>query len=295
MRYLSRLRLVVFAVALMAVAALIACSNEERPTLVIGGIPDQDLMILDEMFGGIADYLEDELGFDVEYRPVTEYATLVTAFRNGDVKLAWFGGLTGVQARLATPGAEAIIQRPRDEEFTSVFIVGSGVQAESLSDLAGKSFTFGSISSTSGHLMPRSFLADAGVDPENDFAGVPSYSGSHDTTWKLVESGSFDAGALSSAVWERAVAEGQVDESRVRVLMYTEPYWDYHWVAHPEIDEVYGEGTLASTRDAFKSMSMDDAEQARVLELFLTDSFIDTNNDNYGAIESVARTLDLIE
>ncbi len=271
-----------------------AGSGNEAP-LVIGGIPDQNISLLEERFDGIAQYLEESVGISVEYRPATSYSTLVTAFANGDVQLSWFGGLTGVQARLAAPGAEAILQRPRDTEFESVFVVGTDVDADTLQDLAGRSFTFGSESSTSGHLMPRFFLSQVGIDPEEDFLGPPSYSGSHDKTWKLVEAGSFDAGALNSAVWERAVAEGQVDLSKVRVLQATEPYFDYHWVAHPEIDTRYGEGTSGRIYDALLDLDPAVEEHKRLLDLFETDSFIDTDNGNYTAIEETARQLDLIQ
>ena len=191
-------------------------------------------------------------------------------------------------------GANALLQRRIDTEFHSVIVVRSGVDAASLADLADKSFTFGSESSTSGHLMPRWYLTQAGIDAETDFRGPPSYSGSHDTTWKLVESGSFDAGALNAAVWERAVREGTVDTTKVRVLENVGPYYDYHWVGHPQIDAVYGNGTTEKIRTALRAMDPSVPEEKTLLDLFETDSFIDTENGNYQAIEETARELDLI-
>lgn len=297
---------ILFGLVTLLLVASVACSSSETNILgdntgpqndkpfIIGGIPDQNISLLEERFDGLADYLEESVGIRVEYRPATSYSTLVTAFENGDIQLSWFGGLTGVQARLATPGAEAILQRPADAAFESVFIVGKGVDAQTLADLAGRSFTFGSESSTSGHLMPRYFLKHAGVDPEEDFLGLPSYSGSHDKTWKLVEAGSFNAGALNATVWERAVSQGQVDLTKVRVLQTTDPYFDYHWVTHPEIDSRYGDGTSAKIYDALRTLDPAVPEQKRLLDLFETDSFIDTSNENYAAIEDTARQLDLI-
>jgi phosphonate transport system substrate-binding protein len=286
------------ALAAMFFTIAVACSGNEdqgsAPTLVIGGIPDQDVSLLEERFGGIANYLSEAVGIDVEYQPAISYAALVTAFQNGDVKLGWFGGLTGVQTRIATLGAEALLQRPRDAAFHSVIIVGSGLDASFLADLAGHTFTFGSENSTSGHLVPRWFLTQAGIDPESDFLGPPSYSSSHDTTWKLVESGSFDAGALSAAVWDRAVREGTVDTSKVRVLERVGPYFDYHWVAHPEIDATYGDGTTEKIRAALMNLDLAVPEQKRLLELFDTDRFIKTENGNYQAIEEMAQSLGLV-
>ena len=293
-----------FVVTLMLLS--VACSGDAGsskdespgagfPTLIIGGIPDQNVATLEEMFGGIAAFLQKEIAINVEYRPMTSYAALVTAFKDGDVQLAWFGGLTGVQARSMTPGATAVLQRPADAEFRSVFIVGPGIDAASLADLKGMSFTFGSESSTSGHLMPRWYLLQAGVDPETDFRGVPSYSGSHDKTWALVEARSFDAGALNIAVWERAVSQGQVDTSKVRVLETVGPYYDYHWLTHPLIDERYGTGITDRIVTAIKGLSVEDPAEKQLLDLFSADRFIDTRNENYAQIEETARGLGLIE
>ena len=124
--------------------------------LKIGAIPDQNASDLNRSLSQLAKYITEETGIQAEYVPSVDYAALVTAFERGEIDLAWFGGLTGVQARNMVPEAEAIAQRPLDEEFHSVFIAGADTGIESLEDLKGKSFTFGSESSTSGHLMPRS-------------------------------------------------------------------------------------------------------------------------------------------
>lgn len=287
------LRTVAPAVLLAVTVLLAGCgpSTQDR-TLVLGGIPDQDFALLEERFGGVADALSEHLGIPVRYAPSTDYATLVTAFEHGDVQLAWFGGLTGVQARRAVPGAHAVVHRPRDAEFRSAFIVGADSDARTLRDLAGGSFTFGSESSTSGHLMPRHFLVAAGVEPERDFTAV-NHSGSHDATWQLVEAGVWDAGVLNVAVWERAVREGRVDPARVRVLEVTEPYLDYHWVVHPELDRRFGDGTTGRVVDGLLSLH-ERPGGPELLGLFETDRFVRTEDANYGAIEEVAASLGLL-
>ena len=253
----------------LAAALMLACGSDDSKgeTLYVGGIPDQDTALLVRRFGSLADYLGERLGVEVEYVPSVDYAAVVTGFKNGDIHLAWYGGLTGVQARNAVPGAHAIAQRPRDERFLSVFVVGSGVDAGSLADLEGLTFTFGSESSTSGHLMPRHFLLRAGVDPDADFRGLPNFSGSHDKTWKLVESGAYQAGALNEAVWTKAVEEGRVDLGKVRLLQTTEPYYDYNWTVRPDLDDAFGSGFTDRLRDALLTMS-DDADGRALLEAF---------------------------
>lgn len=271
-----------------------AALRTDRP-FAISAIPDQDVAVLNRQFGAMADYLAQATGLQVEYVPMVDYAALVTAFARGDIQLAWFGGLTGVQAQAAVEGAEAFAQRPRDAEFHSRFIVRAGLdEVAALPDLRGLSFTFGSESSTSGHLMPRYFLTQAGVDPESDFRGLPNYSGSHDRTIALVASGAFDAGALNEAVWEARLADGQVDTTRVREFYTTPAYYDYHWGIRPDVDEVYGAGAKQLTTQTILGMSAGDPTQKAILDLFQTDRFIPTNNENYGTIREVAEELGIL-
>lgn len=265
--------------------------NKEKQVLKIGAIPDQNASDLNRSFGAMAKYLSEETGLEVEYVPSVDYAALITAFERGEIQLGWFGGLTGVQVRNTVPEAEAIVQRPRDEQFHSVFIAQNDLQVDSLDDLKGLSFTFGSESSTSGHLMARYFMEEAGINPEKDLDGMPNYSGSHDKTYKLVESGAFQTGALNEAVWETAVKEGTVDVNKVKVFYTTPAYYDYHWVVG-NVDEVYGEGTKEKLKQALLSM---DEDQKEILDLFATDKFIETNNKNYTAIEKVAKHLGIIK
>lgn len=265
-------------------------------TLYIGGIPDQSTATLTRAFEGFAKYLSGQTGLTVRYAPANDYAAIVTAFKRGDVHLVWFGGLTGVQAMDAVPGSEAIAQRPRDAEFHSKFIVQKDLPVQKLTDLKGLTFTFGSESSTSGHLMPRYFLLQAGVDPDRDFKGKPNFSGSHDKTWKLVESGAFQAGALNEAVWASAIKENKVDLSKVRAFYTTPPYYDYHWAVRGDVDEVFGAGTKAKLKAALLGMRLDAGpEQRELLELFATDRFIETKNENYAAIREVAMKLGILK
>ena len=282
---------------LLALAALAAaCSGGGEPVLRIGGIPDQEVSLLEERFDGLAGYLSDELGIKVEYIPSTNYAAVVTGFKQGDIQLGWYGGLTGVQARLAAPDAQAIAQRPRDQEFHSVFVTDPGLGLTGLEEVGGNSLTFGSESSTSGHLMPRSYLVGAGVDPDADLDGPPSYSGTHDKTWKLVESGAFDVGALNEAVWDDRVQAGEVDLSKVDAFFRTPPYFDYHWVVRGDLDDEFGDGMTDKLTNALLAIdAANGGRHAEIAAAFQTDRFIETNNGNYQEIEDVAVDLGIIE
>ena len=252
--------------------------------------------MLQRQFDLLSDYLSAELGVPVEYKPVTDYTAAVSAFRSGDLDMVWFGGLTGVQARLQVPGAQALVQRDIDETFHSVFIANaaSGLQPfediSGLAELKGHTFTFGSESSTSGRLMPQYFLSQAGVTLD-DFTGEAGFSGSHDKTIQLVEAGTYEAGALNEQVWESRVASNEVDLSKVVVLWRTPPYHDYHWVLNPEAAERYGVDFPAQVTAAFLALDPANADDAQILDLFGAEKFIETNNDNYAQIEAVGREI----
>ncbi len=290
--------------ALLFSALLTACGAPSpepgADPFVIGAIPDQDPDKLQRLYSALAEYLEAELGVPVVYQPVTDYTAAVIAFKVGDLDMVWFGGLTGVQARLQVEGAEAILQRDIDAQFHSVFIANrsSGLtpieDLNGLSQLKGHSFTFGSESSTSGRLMPQYFLQQAGVTLD-DFTGEPGFSGSHDKTIKLVEAGSYEAGVLNEQVWMSRVAAGEVDLEKVVLLWRTPPYYDYHWIIRPDVKERYGDDFVERVMAAFMELDPAVPEQALILDLFGAQKFIPTENGNYAEIEAVGRQIGKIK
>ena len=286
--------------SLVLVLVLSACTpgnrSEMKQPFVIGAIPDQDPEKLQRSFGLLAAYLENELGVPVEYKPVTDYAASVTAFRVGDLDMVWFGGLTGVQARLQVPDAQALVQRDIDENFHSVFIASAASGLKPFDDigglaaLKGHTFTFGSESSTSGRLMPQYFLGQAGVSLE-DFKGEAGFSGSHDTTLQLVQAGTYEAGVLNEQVWKARLEAGEVDLSKVVLLWITPPYHDYHWVIRSDVAQRYGADFVEKVRQAFLKLDIDNPEHKEILDLFGAQQFIPTANSNYAEIEAIGREL----
>lgn len=291
---MMRCLLFCLAVLLAPVAPVLASQ-----VLRISAIPDQNPERLNRLYGLVAAELSDQLVVKVRYVPLIDYTAAVTGFRRGDLDLVWFGGLTGVQARLQTPGALVLAQRDVDARFRSVFIANrTALQGltpfssiDELSKLKGKRFSFGSESSTSGRLMPQFFLAKAGVQPKDFNGGQPGFSGSHDATIALVQSGAYEAGALNEQVWESRLKEGKVDTSKVLVLWRTPTYPDYHWVAQGNLNKRFGAGFTSKLQQALLNLSPDQPRQAQVLELFGAKRFIKAPVEQYASIESVGRQL----
>jgi phosphonate transport system substrate-binding protein len=269
-------------------------------TLKISAIPDQDPQKLSARDGAMASYLSATLGVPVQYVPVTDYAASVSLFRSGDLDLVFYGGLTGVQARLQTPNATLIAQRDIDDAFQSVFVAStsSGIKpvadVKGLSVFKGKRFTFGSESSTSGRLMPEYFLDQAGLSSEKDFAGAPGYSGSHDKTIDLVQAGTYEGGALNLQVWNARKKAGTVDTTKVIEVLITPTYRDYHWIAGPKTNERFGAGFTDKLKAAMLGLDATKPDQAKVLDGYGAKKFVETKADNYKEIESIGRKLKLI-
>jgi phosphonate transport system substrate-binding protein len=269
--------------------------QQTEKILRIGAIPDQKPEKLNRLYPLVAEDLSRSLGVRVKYVPVVDYAAAVSAFRTGDLDLVWFGGLSGVQARLQKPGARVLAQRDIDARFHSVFIAraGSGLSpvetVQGLSALKGRRFTFGAENSTSGTLMPLHFLAQAGLKPEDFAGGRPGYSSSHDSTIALVQGGAYEAGAVNEQVWLTSLKEGRVDPGRVTVIWRTPPYHDYHWVAQPDLDRRFGEGFGQRLQATILGWDPKDPGQARILELFGAGRFITADAADYAAIEAIGR------
>lgn len=268
--------------------------------LKISAIPDQDQAKLTAINSAMAEYLSTAVDRKVEYVPVTDYAAAVSLFNTGDLDMVFFGGLTGVQARLQAPGAVLLAQRDVDEAFQSVFIANAATKITPITDvkgltaLKGKRFTFGSESSTSGRLMPEYFLDQAGVASATDFSGPAGFSGSHDKTVELVQAGTYEAGALNLQVWKKRKEAGTVDLTKVSEIFVTPAYHDYHWMAGPETDARFGDGFSAKLAGALVALDYADPEQAKILDLYGARKFIPTTAGNYQQIEQIGRKLNLI-
>lgn len=282
----SRARRLLLACAVLAMGG----AAQAQQVFRITAIPDESPTELARKAAPLVRYLEGKLGMKVEFTPVTDYAAAVETLANKQVDLAWFGGFTFVQA-LQRSGGKVIplVQREEDQHFRSVFIA-TEPSIRSLADLKGRTLSFGSQSSTSGHLMPRSYLLAAGLDPDKDFKRV-AYSGAHDATVAAVASGKVDAGALNISVWEKLVADRKVDPARVRVFYTTPSYFDYNWTVHSDMPPALREKLTRAMLD----LSPATAEGKEVLALQRATRFVPTRAENYKGIEAAARSAGLLK
>ena len=267
----------------------LTATAEIPEVLRISAIPDENPNELLRIHAPLSQYLSKELNMKVQFTPVGDYAATVEGLAAKKLDLVWYGGFTSVQAVRRTNGtAKRLVLRQEDAEFKSVFIARPGSGINSLADLKGKTFSFGSVSSTSGHLMPRFFILKARLNPEKDFKQV-AYSGAHDATALWVESGKVDAGALNFLVWQKLIETKKVDLSKVNVFWTTPPYVDYVWTARGELDKGLQERITA----AFLKLDYQNPEHKRLLDLHRTKKYIRANDEDWRGTEEAARAAGL--
>ena len=274
-------------VVYFCVIGLSAITNAQaQTTLRITTIPEEAATEQIRKFTPLATYLEKQLDMKVQFTPVTDYPAAVEALVNKKVDVVWFGGFTFVQASIRSGGKIVpLAQREEDTKFQSVFIAKTNSGIKSLADMKGKQVSFGSQSSTSGHLMPRSFLLQASINPEKDFRRI-AYSGAHDATIASVVSGKVDAAALDITVWKKFVTENKVDTKAVDVFFTTPGYFNYNWSVHADMPAAM----QAKVKAALLALDPANPEHAEILRLNRATRYIATTPDNYKGLEAAARS-----
>jgi phosphonate transport system substrate-binding protein len=273
--------------------SLFVSINTSATTFTFTAIPDEDESQLRTRFEKVALYLEQKLGVKVKYVPVKSYSGAVTAFRNNQVQLAWFGGLSGVQARRLVPGSQAIAQGYEDQFFKSYFIAhhSTGLSmTDSFPDISQKNFTFGSKGSTSGRLMPQYYIEQhLQKKPQQAFKRV-GFSGDHSRTIAQVQAGAYQVGAVNYKVWETALAAGKVDTNKVSVIWETPAYPDYQWTIRAGVDAKFGKGFADKVQAVLLNM-----KSPELLNSFPRSSFVNATNKDFEPVLAVAKKIGLID
>jgi len=260
--------------------------------LRVSAIPDENPNELLRIYTPFAEYLGKQLGMKVQFVPVVDYAATVEGLAAKKLDLVWYGGFTSVQAVRRTDGkATRLAMRKEDAEFKSVFVTRKDSGIKSLADLKGKTFSFGSVSSTSGHLMPRYFLLKNGINPDRDFAQKAAFSGAHDATALWVESGKVDAGALNFLVWDKLVETKKVDLNKITVFWTTPPYVDYVWTARSDLDP----GLRERIAQAFLKLKYENPDDRRILDLHRTKGYMKAMDEDWKGIEEAAISAGLLK
>ncbi len=274
--------------------ALLCATSLFSQTFTFTAIPDQDETKLKERFSLLADYLSKELNLDVKFVPVKSYSASIAAFRNNQVQLAWFGGLSGVRARIVVPGSVAIAQGVEDPNFHSFLIAHNSTGLEKSENIPagiqGKTFTFGSKGSTSGRLMPEYFITEQFKKSPNDIFKKVGFSGNHSKTIALVQSGAYELGAVNYKVWKKELEAGKIDLSKVKIIYQTPGYPDYNFTARGDLDKQFGEGFTKKLQAAILNI-----KDEKILNAFPRSGFIKATNEDFAPVLNTAKKIGLID
>ena len=273
--------------------SFMSCGNSGSNTdgqavLAFSAIPDADTTAQAARYQPVADYLAKALDIEVKFVPSNSYGTSVEKFENGDVQLAWFGGVTGVQAMQRVKGARALVSGVKDLKFKSYFVANTstGLSKSDSFPTAIKdlTFTFGSRSSTSGCVMPSHFIMqETGKGPKEFFTKQPlGFSGAHDKTASLVNDGSYQAGVLSYSTYEKMVASNKIDPAKCTVIWETPEYADYNFTAHPALNERFGADFLDKLQKALVS-----CQDAAALKALDRNQLVPVSNETFAGIATV--------
>lgn len=276
--------------AILLVVGIFGSARAQAPKeLRISAIPDENPQELLRIYSPFADYLTKEVGVPVKFTPVVDYPATVEGLAAGKLDMVWYGGLTSVQAARMAKGSKRIVMRKEDTAFKSQFITRKDTGIHDLKDLKGKTFSFGNVASTSGHLMPRYYLVKAGINPEKDFSKF-SFSGAHDATAAWVEAGRVDAGALNFLVWDKLVANKKVDTDKVVVFYTTPPYVDYVWTVRAGLDNAL----VDKISKALLKLDYNKPEDQKLLDLHRTKGYIPAKDEQWKSVEDAAIATGLI-
>ena len=261
--------------------------SADPEVLRVGLIPNQNPESVEANYEPFGEYLSEQLGREVELTVPVSYGAVVEAMVNDELDLAYFGGLTYVQARNrgeVTPLVTESNPETGDTTYRSVIIVPAESEIEEVSELEGRDFAFGSVSSTSGSLYPAIMLRNAGIDYRTDLGNF-NYTNGHDATAQAVANGQVDAGGVEDRILYRLQDEGTIDRDSVRVIDESEPIQGYPWVVRNALTD----DLKMDIAQAFL-----DIDDPAILDLLRAEGYERIEAGDYDYVEDQATELDLL-
>lgn len=274
--------------ALAGLAALLAAgASPALEPLRVGMVPDAGATQLSvQEKAPLQAYLEKQLGRPVKLVIPTNYNATVEGLGNGSLDIAYLGGLTYVKAH-ARYGVQPLVQRDIDRQFHSLMITRPSSGISGLKDLKGRTFCFGDINSTSGHLVPFMVMAQNRIQPDKTLKSF-RYTGSHPATIQAVAAGVCDAGAVDETVYKSMLAEHNPAAAETRVFFTSQPFADYVWAARKDLDPKLQQGFAAAL------LRLKPGQDAQVLDILRGTRFIRASDGEYAQVQKVARDLGLM-
>ncbi len=257
-------------------------SAPSAPTLRVSMIPTTDPGKIVRQSQPLIDYLQTQTGAKIDLTVPTSYAAVVEAITSNKVDIAYLGGFTYVQAS-ARAEVRPLVQRLQDKNFHSLFITQTNSPIHTLADLKGRTFAFGDINSTSGHLMPSFYMREEKVDPTVIDKAI--FTGGHDATALAVVHKRVDAGAMDELVYKKMMQTGAITPEQVRVFYTTPPFFDYVWVARAGLDAALAD----KFTQALLHLNETNPQDKALLDLLNAHQYAVANAGDYARLRQAAK------
>lgn len=164
-------------------------------------------------------YLEKATGYQFKLHFTPKYSTTIDELGQDKTQFASMGASSFLRAQVKY-NAKSLVRGLNQEskaEYQSILVIRPDSHISSINDIKGKSFAFGSINSTQGHLIPRIILSENEISL-NDLRRY-NYTGSHQNCAEAVVSGKFDVCGMQDKL-----AKSLVSQNMVKIL-YTSRYF----------------------------------------------------------------------
>lgn len=265
----------------LSAAILGACRSPSKP-LTMAIIPAEEAALSREQFGPLIDYLGKELGSEVKLLIVSDYTAVVEALKYGHTDIARIGP-SGYA--LATKEADieaiavAIKKKTGKPSYHSLIVVRAD---RDIVDLNGKSFAYVDVGSTSGYLVPATYIAREEIE-----LGEVFFAGSHSATIEAVKNGTVDAGAIADNRYYIALEEGVIGEGEFVIFWQSDPIFNAPVVVRKSMDAELKE----RVRSAFLAAPREIVEQTGIGEI----GYVEVKDSDYDAIREIQEVLGITD
>jgi phosphonate transport system substrate-binding protein len=252
-----------------------------KDQLTFGAIAINKVSEVRESLAPFMQYLESEVGAKIVFETGKDYKDTIDKFQSGAFDFGYIGPSPYI---IATSGAEgsgvfqviAGIETDNKPYFHGAIVAAKdNAQINSLSDLEGKKFAFGSRQSTLSCYMPCKMLMDAGVF---DQLAKYEYLGKHDKVVRDVAMGAFDAGAIQES-------EANKSLDQIKIIAKSEPVYDFLIVAHKNMDPAQVEKIRAAV------LKLKDPAILNSIKKGAT-GFVETKDGNYDSLRRIMAEVD---
>jgi phosphonate transport system substrate-binding protein len=263
---------------ILLLTVLMAVSLFAKDTLVFGAITTQKVTKVKKQLDPFIQYLEKETGKKIVFKTGKDYADTIAKFNDGTFDFGYIGPSPYIIATKKEHNLNILagIETNNKPYFYGVIIANKKDDSvNSVKDLSGKSFAFGSRKSTLSFYMPAHTLMNEGVV---DKLSKTDFLGKHDKVALAIIQGKFAAGGVKEAVANKYL-------SKLKIISKSEPVYDFMMVSHKTMDKALQKKIKSALLKLKDKNILGSIKKG-------TTGFIETSDDNYKSLKKTMHEVD---